>query len=196
MKWPRLQWLVCLFVLLGNAGCRHTEKAAAEPPALPPSTYLRIASPATNQFELQIALRKLVPATGRGPVIWLAAVSHIGESNYFQALQRHLDAQDLVLFEGIGQHGARNKPSARKLAQSDVGSLQSTLAQALGLTFQLDAIDYSPDHFRNSDLSLAELQALLAREAPEPGEESASEVAGLGPIGANRNTGPGQRRFG
>ena len=33
--------------------------------------------------------------------IWLAGASHIGETNYYAALQRHLDAQALVLYEGI-----------------------------------------------------------------------------------------------
>ncbi|MFG0243949.1 MAG: hypothetical protein ACF8R9_14265 [Phycisphaerales bacterium JB054] len=43
----------------------------------------------------------------------------------------------------------------------DAGGMQRDLADALGLTFQLDGIDYSLPHWRNSDLSIAEIQEAL-----------------------------------
>lgn len=53
--------------------------------------------------------------------------------------------------------------------------LQRDLAHALGLTFQLDGIDYSHPHWRNSDMNFAEIQEALggppadqAGIAPEP----------------------------
>ena len=46
--------------------------------------------------------------------------------------------------------------------------LQASLATALGLVFQLDAIDYDRPHFRNSDLSLRRLQQVIDRPARKP----------------------------
>jgi hypothetical protein len=118
---------------------------------------MRVIHPDSNTVALQIAARRFVPAQGRGPVVWLSGASHVGESNYFASLQRHLDAQSLVLFEGVG---AKDK-KARFNPDEEV-SIQHTLAASLGLVFQLSAIDYDRQHFRNSDLTLAQLQQLLA----------------------------------
>lgn len=123
----------------------------------PPRPYMRVIHPDSNTVALQIAARRFVPAQGRGPVVWLSGASHVGESNYFASLQRHLDAQSLVLFEGVG---AKDK-KARFNPDEEV-SIQHTLAASLGLVFQLSAIDYDRQHFRNSDLTLAQLQQLLA----------------------------------
>ena len=43
----------------------------------------------------------------------------------------------------------------------EAAGMQRDLADALGLTFQLDGIDYSLPHWRNSDLSIAEIQEAL-----------------------------------
>jgi hypothetical protein len=90
----------------------------------------------------------------------------------------------LVLFEGLG-------PTSRqfKLSHNKGYSLQDALAKALGLEFQLNAIDYSRPHFRNSDLSLGQLERLLAGQdssgAPSPemdAPSSAASVEGAGGI--------------
>jgi hypothetical protein len=117
---------------------------------------MRVARPGADTVELQIAARRFNPARGRGPDIWLVGASHIGESNYFATLQKRLDAQPLVLFEGVG---ARSKKL--KFNPEEESSVQHTLATSLGLVFQLSAIDYDRPHFQNSDLSIAQLQALF-----------------------------------
>src|SRR3954464_9271463 len=63
--------------------------------------FLRVTRPRTNITELQVAVRQFVPAGRSQPVVWLAGVSHVGESNYYARLQKLLDAQELVLFEGV-----------------------------------------------------------------------------------------------
>jgi hypothetical protein len=117
---------------------------------------MRVARPNADVVELQIAARRFNPARGRGPDIWLVGASHIGDSNYFATLQRRLDAQPLVLFEGVG---ARSKKI--KFDPEEESSVQHTLATSLGLVFQLSAIDYDRPHFQNSDLTIAQLQSLF-----------------------------------
>jgi hypothetical protein len=137
--------------------------------------YTRIANPNTNTTQLQIALRKFVPEEKAGPTIWLAAVMHVGEPDYYTALQHFLSTQTIVLYEGINAeshphhvHDSTNGSGAVPTAvPSPSGtnapySMQSTLAHSLGLVFQLDAIDYDHTNFLNSDLSIQQIQQVMA----------------------------------
>ena len=183
-------------VLLVLAGCStaphggnapHGTFAPVELKPAPPEPYVRVLNSDSNKVELQIAVRKFVPSDPavRGPVVWLTGVSHIGETNYFEALQRHLDAQSLVLFEGVGEHeaGHEPRPAERAAMSQDKGndsSLQSAMAAALGLEFQLEAIDYTSPRFRNSDLSIPQLRKVMARAETEstnaPGAPGAAQT--------------------
>jgi hypothetical protein len=162
------------------------------PTNAPRSTeYMRVLRPDAGTVQLQIALKKFAPARGSGPAVWLAAASHLGETNYYAALQRHLDGQGLVLFEAVKDSPSRNGPKQggtgpagnatndglEATAEWEEASLQSTLARSLGLLFQLRAIDYSRPHFRNSDLSVPEIQKLLSANMPGdgPGDPAGAE---------------------
>ncbi len=181
-------WLVLLTVVLGHVASAQTAtnrptlsvRFAVEP-------FMRVTNGLTGAVELQVAARKLVPTNGSGPVIWLTGASHIGETNYYQQLQQHLDAQKLVLFEGI--HAGRKSspatnaapaeskpPAAQAAAQpGERTSLQADLAKSLGLVFQLQAVDYTRAHFRNSDLSVQQLRELMDKDEEPATPESPKE---------------------
>jgi len=182
MKPSPSRWLLCLAIpLLAAAGCATPPQSTS----LPPGPYMRVARPDDETIALQIALRKFNPTRRDGPVIWLSAASHLGDSNYYATLQAHLDTQGLVLFEGVKDEtenqdaiktriaaSARRAEKHRAAAESDGGpssSLQTSMAESLGLLFQLEAIDYERSHFRNSDLSVQQIQRLMAGgEASRP----------------------------
>jgi hypothetical protein len=157
---------------------------------------MRIVFPDTNTEALQIAVRRLAPDSGRGPVYWLVGTSHIGEPAYYHALQKELDARTVVLYEGVnsdshprhvpkpGEPGtnATTTPTREHTAgvETNAGfSMQSELAKSLGLVFQLDAIDYDRTNFLNSDLSVLQIQRLLLNapdaEPAAPGEPGRSD---------------------
>ena len=161
MRWFRLFLTVplALFTLVA-ASCATRPKPAAE---APPQRYLRTVTDTNGTVALEVAVRSFALRHGRGPVVQLVGVTHLGTTNYYADLQRFLNAQPLVLFEGIG---ATNKQFRMR---GDRGfSLQDELAGALGLEFQLNAIDYSGANFRNADLSLAQLNAIFSRETNAP----------------------------
>jgi hypothetical protein len=177
-----------------------TPRPSAGVPLAPPQPYTRILRPDTNTVQLQIALRKFLPAGRRGPVVWLAGTSHIGDPDYYHALQKHLDAQTLVLFEGVnaGSHKrhVRNsaeppatqfpsKPSPDRSNPGEQPGIQLTMAESLGLVFQLDAIDYDRTNFLNSDLSIQEIQRLMGGDAEGPPVSSGKPVASAEPGAAN-----------
>lgn len=111
---------------------------------------------------LQTLSAEYRPASGAGPSVWLIGVAHLGTPEYYAALQKRLDAQSSVLFEGVGgQHMTTG-------AKAQTGGIQGQLATALGLVFQLDAIDYKRPHFTNSDLTPDALNEAIERRAETP----------------------------
>ncbi len=190
---PAGQW-AALLLLLVLTGCQTT------PPPAPPQPYTRIHRPDEQTVQLQLAVRKFTPAHGTGPAVWLAGASHIGEAAYYAALQAELADRSVVLFEGVnrathprqsGNRAPSSEPRAREPRRAPTAAgLQPAMAKALGLVFQLEAIDYDRTNFFNSDLSVPEIQHLLGGAATTParagraggkaGSASAEGVAGGG----------------
>lgn len=194
---PTFTKLRVLFVLLALSalvsGCSTSSHQAAVPakPFEPPAPYVRTSNSQSNTLELQISSRRFTPPRGKGPVVWLTGVSHIGTSNYFAQLQRHLNAQTLVLFEGVGEHSQDFQSEKTQAKSSDASELddsapkagstglQASLASSLGLVFQLDTIDYNRPNFRHSDLSIREIRELLAEPRGSGGGDAASDFDNL-----------------
>jgi len=120
-------------------------------------TFLRTQEVPGKTSSLQTLSAEYRPASGNGPSIWLIGVAHLGTSEYYTAIQKRLDAQSRVLYEGVG---AEKLQQGAKLESA--GGIQSQLANSLGLKFQLDAIDYKRSHFVNSDLTVEGLQNAIS----------------------------------
>jgi hypothetical protein len=174
-------------LLLAQADDRNVCRAADGPA---PRVYTRVATPDSNTVQLQIALRKFVPAQNGGPAIWLAGVMHVGDPEYYRALQQFLDAQTVVLYEGINapahpRHvddaaaAKEAKPTPPPTGTNEDYSMQSALARSLGLVFQLEAIDYDRTNFLNSDLSISQIQRIMAggTRPAAPGEEGPANAS-------------------
>ncbi len=180
-------FLALSVIAISVVGCASGPVRYAKPG--PPEPYMRVLRPNAETVQLQIAVRKFLPARGHGPAVWLAGVSHIGETNYYASLQSYLDEQTLVLYEGVGEHPRKPRrraanhytivpPHMSRLPDEKpaVGaSLQVTMARSLGLVFQMQAIDYERTNFYNSDLSVAQIQALM-----QPERKGVSGGEGLG----------------
>jgi hypothetical protein len=241
----------------------------ALPAAGQDSLYLRAAEEDSgNTRLLQVSVRTFAPSGKPGPLVHLVGVIHIADRAYYEELQKFLDAQHIVLYEGVKPKGFGNTPlddaersriTARRIRTlallvarfrrehrrlpetidelmahlsgsvarigravlrdtwdnpliyslnrdpdrkgppfdivslgsdaapggdahaadlcfsrqppltrrevSAVGSgLQKELAEALGLVFQLDAIDYDRPNWHNSDLSVDEVEDLLEKK--------------------------------
>lgn len=258
-----------------------------EPDASP---YVRVVTPDEQSLRLELAIRTLVPKDGAGPVIHLVGAMHIGDAEYYDAMQAYLDVHDVVLYEGVGgareprlvteesldraktQHrlrfvglmafdaaqrtgawakgtsdlldqftgstrtlleaslvdgwghaiqieargdgvevisvGADGKPGGEgeagdmtlsqvldalwaAPAPEAVPGLQRDMAHALGLEFQLEGIDYGNAHWRNSDLSMAEIQAAISGRdviVDGPADEEDAEAEDFGESTATEKT--------
>lgn len=246
--------------------------------------YLKIVDDDKAQtVQLEVGIRAMTPKDGVGPVVQLVGAVHIGDQAYYDGLQKFLDAQDLVMFEGvkpaaivpadasaddasrikltrqrvrllgvmIEQYRSRHKHQPKDFAEAigdekgpasqmvraamtdgwghdvsmtlvggskrtyDIVSLgsdgkeggeglaadvklsdmkpiskdeasaedgiQVKLAKALGLEFQLAAMDYTKSNWRNSDMTVEELTKRLngGAEVVEDGEGKQSALMGM-----------------
>ena len=126
--------------------------------------FIRTEQGKDGKNALQTLSAEYVPENGTGPHVWLVGVAHLGTKEYYTALQKRLDAQTTVLFEGVGgdklSQGAKAEPEG----------IQGKLATALGLVFQLEAIDYKRKNFVNSDLTPEALNSAIEKRAEAPAE--------------------------
>lgn len=67
--------------------------------------YMRVVDVDETHMRLDMAVRLFVPKEGDGPTVALAGAMHIAQPTFYQMLQDFLDAQDLVLFEGVKPRG-------------------------------------------------------------------------------------------
>ena len=159
----RLLLPLLIALALSQVAASAAERPVAGP--APAAPYLKSGMTRSGSLELRIACRKFESTNHTGTVVWLTGVSHIGTSNYYARLQQHLDAMDVVLYEGVGD------PQSAKGGEELAGSLQGGMARALGLVFQLEAIDYTRASFTNSDLTVVQLMRVI-QESDDPAQTS------------------------
>ncbi|MEM7697485.1 MAG: hypothetical protein AAF236_03670 [Verrucomicrobiota bacterium] len=101
-------------------------------------------------------------------IVDLVAVVHLAEQDYFEGINGLLSDYDVVLYEMVG--GEFDPERAAQALQSDPSAggleslqgIQQVAKSLLGLSFQLEAIDYAPDNFVHADLTLEEFTSLSA----------------------------------
>lgn len=82
---------------------------------------------------LEIASREYRPKSGQGPVVHLVGAIHIGEKSYYEALQRHLDAMDLVMFEGVKPGALQSTDNA---TDEDRATITTARIRLLGIAIE------------------------------------------------------------
>jgi len=81
----------------------------------------------------------------------LVGVIHIADRGYYEQLNRVLKRYDVVLYELVAPEGTRVTPGQKPA--HPVSALQQSLTNMLGLSYQLDVIDYHRPNFVHADLS-------------------------------------------
>ena len=146
--------------------------------AAAPRPPLRVHESSNGVVALQVVVRDMTPRRRNDPVVRLVGVTHLGSAEYYGRLQSLLDAEPLVLFEGVGARDKRFMSTREKRY-----SLQPALAKALGLRFQLASIDYSADRFVNSDLTMDQLEDVMRRDAGKAGNAGGKAGGGADDLG-------------
>lgn len=92
------------------------------------------------------------PAEPDGPKVTLIGAVHVAEPEYYSQLNTLFRQYDSLLFEMVMESdGQVPEPSERGV--SPVSTIQVGMKDALGLTFQLDEIDYKAKNFVHADMT-------------------------------------------
>lgn len=126
-----------------------------------PDSFVRIDSDGSAPRALQVALVQYVDASGRR--LDLIGAVHVAEREYFATLERRFERYDALLYELVADIGERKPPEKQSAsaAMDWVGLIQGGLKNLLGLSFQLEEIDYTAANFVHADLSPGELEAAM-----------------------------------
>lgn len=122
------------------------------------TTFTRVAEDEQNQpLALQLAIASYVPPNGDSSVqVDLVSAIHIGDAAYYQELNRRFKDYDAMLYELVAPKDAAVTGSDSE-KKGLVSRAQIGMKNLLGLSFQLDEIDYTASNFVHADLSPSEL---------------------------------------
>ena len=165
---PTLPRLV-LFLWIASCLSLRVSLAADAPHPLAEDSrpsFLRLAhdpAGAPQALETAIVRYASTPRAGRPPVeVDLVAAVHIGSKAYFATLNQLFREYDAVLYELVAPPNARvPQPGGRP--SGAIGTAQQGMTQLLGLTFQLNEVNYKAPNFIHADLSPQQFAEAMQR---------------------------------
>jgi len=148
--------------LLLAAACLIAGLAAAPEAAEAPPEFIRVEASETVT-RLQTALTRYTKGDAS---VELVGAIHIADKAYYEALGKRFEGYDALLYEGIGEPApAVAQAPAAPAAKGKLDGLRAAYgagAEWLGLSYQMEEIDYRKPNFVHADLSVAEFTALQA----------------------------------
>jgi hypothetical protein len=121
--------------------------------------FVRIAEDDQNRpTALQLAVVRYVAADARlGLSVDLVGAVHIGDAAYYAQLNELFESYDVLLYELVAPSDAMVTQSVAR-RKGLLSTTQVGLTRLLGLSFQLDEINYDRENFVHADLSPSELK--------------------------------------
>lgn len=120
--------------------------------------FLRIVEEPATRVSLEIATVDMVPAgEQQGPRIGLVGVAHIGDADFYTAVQNVLDAYEIVLFEAVQPLDARRNGDGPDDLDRQTRGRMRFIAAALEA--------YKQEH-ENYPASLEQMRAFVGATAP------------------------------
>jgi hypothetical protein len=145
---PKLSRLVVLLL---------TVVTAAAALAASPTEFARVDTDEQDQPRaLQLGIVAYVPSDNRRISVDLVSAIHVGDSSYYAELNERFRDYDALLYELIAPADAVATSQVAK-RKGFLSGAQIGMTKLLGLTFQLDEIDYRQPNFVHADLSPSEL---------------------------------------
>ena len=168
---PRHAILGVAVALASTRGPRAQEPERSSPPEVATAQasdedFSRV-SEDQDRPAFQVAAVEMVGPDGVKLTLYSAV--HIADAAHYQDLQRRFAKHDALLYELIGPPTSRPYPGQKRRSRGGVSLIQGMLKNALGLSFQLEQVDYRPENFVHADLTPGEFQ----RIAKERGESMA-----------------------
>ena len=145
---PKLSRLVVFLLTVVTAGAAL---------AASPTEFARVDTDEQDQPRaLQLGIVTYVPSDNKRISVDLVSAIHIGDSTYYADLNERFRNYDALLYELIAPADAVATSQVAK-RKGFLSGAQIGMTKLLGLTFQLDEIDYRQPNFVHADLSPSEL---------------------------------------
>ncbi|MFD0892430.1 hypothetical protein KBB96_13455 [Luteolibacter ambystomatis] len=175
--WLAVPFVVCTALLVGPSIAREGAQAGMEELlsgiSSAPDARVRIENegvryiPGPERSVVQIPCYHFIDGDGRR--LELTGAVHIADKEYYEGLNRHFEGFDAVLFELVADPDKvaelrRMEPgrAGATLKESQMSKLYRVLAHdLLGLSLQIETIDYRRSNFVHADMGEKELEALL-----------------------------------
>ncbi|MEP3482198.1 MAG: hypothetical protein ABJZ55_23335 [Fuerstiella sp.] len=140
-----------------------------------------------------------------GTTVDLIGAIHLGETSYYEELNKRFKDYEVVLFEavmpekavardmrpGVGKRGSivsgEQEWNEAKIGLAAIGALQVGMKDALGLDFQLTTVDYSPRNFVHADMTQEEFESTMAARGESFSQLLAQEMAKASVAGQKSN---------
>ncbi len=97
-----------------------------------------------------------------GVQVDLVGAIHIADKRYYQKLNELFATYDALLYEMVADANAAKQLSSDNKNRSSVSALQSGMKDLLGLSFQLDEVDYTAKNFVHADMNPDQFHASLS----------------------------------
>jgi hypothetical protein len=168
-----------------NGADAKESKATAEVPEFVRTVFDDRKRPVT----LQTAIVSYRADSGpfAGAQVDLIGAIHIGDKAYYAELNRRFKNYEALLYEMVADPQAVPQLVKEGKNRSSVSALQSGMKDMLGLTFQLDEIDYTAKNFVHADMEPEEFaRSLSDRQEGMLQFVMRSMGAGFAMQGANR----------
>jgi len=115
-----------------------------------------------NNKSLQVSIVRYQPRMGGDQYVDLVGAVHVGDKQYYQDLNELFKSYDAVLYELVAPEGTYiPKGGMQSEEKSLISSIQLGMKDVLGLSFQMEEVDYTPKHFVHADFSPAEFKASM-----------------------------------
>jgi hypothetical protein len=155
MKRRTLARMIGVFYLLARAAVAPAW--ADEPAATPdePHKYVRIdRDDSDTPLTLQTAIVRFTPCDEQQGdlTVDLVGAVHVGEKDYYEALNKLFEEYDVVLYELVAPEGTEI-PKGGRASSHPVALLQNGMKDMLNLEHQMQYVDYTKDNFVHADMS-------------------------------------------
>lgn len=112
---------------------------------------------------LQTAVVHFLPTRRekRGPAVDLIGAVHVGEESYYKTLNDKFQQYDVVLYELVAPEGTRIPKGGRGGGGGVIGGLQNGMKSVLGLSHQLNRIDYTAKNLVHADMTPEEFSKAM-----------------------------------
>ncbi len=132
---------------------------------------------------LQVSVVRYKPRMGGDQTVDLVGAVHVGDKQYYQDLNELFKQYDAVLYELVAPEGTYiPKGGGDNKDKSFLSNIQMGMKDLLGLSFQMEEIDYTQKHFVHADFTPEE----FSQSMKDKGESIFSMIFKLWRVGLSQ----------